>query len=61
MKATVIRNGKRETYQITRFEISNYYKKSGYVVLYNPKNFPNDITHIDIKDLLEVAITEDVK
>ena len=59
MKAIIIKGGIVERCPIDRFEISNYNKGNGYVVLYNAKEYPNDIRHIDLKDLQEVCITED--
>ena len=59
MKATVIRNGKLETYKITHFELIN--RSSKYITMFPDKILATvkDIITIDIKDLQEVSIRED--
>jgi hypothetical protein len=59
MKATVYRNGKPETFDITHFELIN--NKNKYISMFPNKKLATikDIITIDLMDLQEVAITED--
>jgi len=61
MKATVVRNGKLETYKITHFELIN--RNNKYITMFPDKILATtkDIITIDLKELEEVSIREDDK
>ena len=60
MKATVVRNGKLETYNIRHFEIIN--RSSKYITMFPDKVLSTkDLITIQLNDIEEIAIREDDK